>query len=157
MYPEVHSRTDVTSRTAVIETQFDHPIEIVWTLFADPTKLAAWWGPPGFPLTVHRHKLEAGGIVELAVTTPDGDMIATWNIRQARRPTDLRFTMHGNHLEPSEVTVNLNSTGVQRTAMTITVSFASETALHHAISIGVIDGVVAAVGSAHQLMTRHGA
>ncbi|MHB1138202.1 MAG: SRPBCC domain-containing protein, partial [Microthrixaceae bacterium] len=67
MNPTVHSRVDPAARSVVITTEFDHPVATVWTLFSDPTKLARWWGPPGLPMTVDRHDLRPGGVVEVTV------------------------------------------------------------------------------------------
>src|SRR5688500_13045059 len=87
--PAVDSWVDNARRAAVITTSFDHPAEVVWTLFADPDKLARWWGPPGAPMTIERHDLRPGGAVELTVTTGGTRIRGRWDIHEVAAPHGL--------------------------------------------------------------------
>ena len=37
---------DLDALTITVTATFDHPVEKVWDLYADPRKLERWWGPP---------------------------------------------------------------------------------------------------------------
>ena len=41
-------RKDPDSRTMTVGAEFDHPVEQVWQLWADPRKLERWCGPPEY-------------------------------------------------------------------------------------------------------------
>jgi uncharacterized protein YndB with AHSA1/START domain len=47
----------------------------VWPLWTDPTRFAAWYGPPGATVTVHVLDVQVGGErqVSLGMETPEGE------------------------------------------------------------------------------------
>ena len=63
---------DLENRTLTVVADFDHPVEKVWELYADPRKMERWWGPPTYPATVVRHELAPGGVVHYFMTSPGG-------------------------------------------------------------------------------------
>jgi uncharacterized protein YndB with AHSA1/START domain len=152
MSPLVHSRIDTVERAAVITTEFDQPVAVVRTLFADPTKLARWWGPPGMPMQIHHHDLHPGGSVELTVSTPGGDVRGRWAIHQVAAPHTLRFTFASDGLDPTEITVELRGSADGSTTMEITARFASDDAMRHALDIGFVEGVARACSTAHDVV-----
>lgn len=78
---------DLANATLRIETRFDHPIEKVWELFANPRKLERWWGPPTHPATVVRHELEPGGVVHYFMTDPEGNRYhGIWRVISVEAP-----------------------------------------------------------------------
>jgi uncharacterized protein YndB with AHSA1/START domain len=149
MISAVSSRVDTALRTAVITTSFDHPVDIVWTLFSDPTKLARWWGPPGMPMSIERHDLRPGGTIELTVTTGDAEIRGRWNIHEVDAPHTLKFTFASDGLEPTEVTAEISAASDDQTLLTIMVRFASDDALSDALDIGFVDGVTRSCSVAH--------
>lgn len=46
-------------------------IDKLYQAFADPEKLALWWGPKGFTNTIHAFDLRVGGKFELTMHGPD--------------------------------------------------------------------------------------
>lgn len=44
----------------------------VYAAFADPARLAEWWGPRGFTATIHGFDLRPGGRWRLTLCGPDG-------------------------------------------------------------------------------------
>ena len=54
---------DLEEHTLTVVATFDHPVEQVWDLYADPRKMERWWGPPTYPATVVEHSLTPGGVV----------------------------------------------------------------------------------------------
>lgn len=48
------------------------PSEAVFAAFADPVRLAQWWGPAGFTNTVHEFDFRTGGRWRFTMRGPDG-------------------------------------------------------------------------------------
>lgn len=56
----------------VSERVFDAPRAVVFRAFADPDRLARWWGPKGFANTFHEFDLRPGGAWRFVMRGPDG-------------------------------------------------------------------------------------
>jgi len=52
--------------------EFAFPRERVYAAFADPARLAVWWGPQGFTNSIHEFDLRPGGAWRLTMRGPDG-------------------------------------------------------------------------------------
>jgi len=152
MTPTVLSHVDPVGRTAVITTEFDHPVELVWTLFSDPTKLARWWGPPGMPMTVDRHELRPGGTVVVTVTTDDGSIEGRWSVHTVDAPHRLTFAFESTGLEPTEITVDITARSNTSATMQITARFATDDRLQHALGIGFHEGLARSCAAAHEVI-----
>lgn len=50
----------------------DAPREQVFAAFADPARLARWWGPNGFTSTIHAFEFRRGGAWRFVMHGPDG-------------------------------------------------------------------------------------
>ncbi len=59
-------------REIVTTRIFAAPREEVFAAFADPQRLAQWWGPYGFTNTIHLFDLRPGGSWRLTMHGPDG-------------------------------------------------------------------------------------
>ena len=59
-------------RDIVSTRRFDVSRERVFEAFADPTRLARWWGPSGFTSTFHEFDLRPGGAWRFVMHGPDG-------------------------------------------------------------------------------------
>lgn len=147
MSSKVQAVVDPQQRTATITTRFERPIDVVWTLFSDPDKLARWWGPPGVPMTVDHHDLVLGGRVDVAVHL-DPVIRGRWSILWVEPPRFLRFTFASHGLEPTEIDVRLESESDDVTTMTVTARFTSDGAFGLAIDIGFVDGLARSVEAA---------
>jgi uncharacterized protein YndB with AHSA1/START domain len=156
MTPAVDSWVDNARRAAVITTSFDHPAEVVWSLFADPDKLARWWGPPGAPMTIERHDLRPGGAVELTVTTGGTRIRGRWDIHEVAAPHGLGFTFSSDGLDPTEITVEIGAGSAGSTTLTITARFATDDHWRHALRIGFVDGVARSCTTAHEAIDAGG-
>src|SRR5438105_459385 len=76
--------------TMTIEAEFDASPERVWQLWADPSQLERWWGPPNYPATVKEHNLAPGGRVEYGMIGPQGDRHrGYWEILEVEAPRRL--------------------------------------------------------------------
>lgn len=51
---------------------FDVRPEVLFAAFADPARVARWWGPDGFTSTIHEFELRPGGRWRLTMHAPDG-------------------------------------------------------------------------------------
>ena len=154
MSPQVTSHVDTAERTAVVTTEFDQPIAVVWTLWSDPAKLAQWWGPPGMPMIVHRHQLQPGDVTEFTVELPDGAIRGQWAIHTVDPPRALTFTFSSDGLEPTDIAVQLIETSATSTTLHMTLQFTSDEIMRHALDIGFIDGVARSVDAAHTVAKR---
>ncbi|HEV7813637.1 MAG TPA: SRPBCC domain-containing protein [Janthinobacterium sp.] len=56
----------------VITRVFDAPRDLVYKAWTEPARLAEWWGPAGFTLSVLKLELKPGGIFHYGMKAPDG-------------------------------------------------------------------------------------
>jgi len=62
----------LTEREVVNSRLFDVSPEALFDAFADPARVARWWGPNGFTNTVHEFDLRPGRRWRLTMHAPDG-------------------------------------------------------------------------------------
>lgn len=78
---------DLDACTLTVTATFEHPIEKVWALYADPRKMERWWGPPTYPATVVAHELAPGGVVHYFMTSPEGEEFhGRWDVETVDEP-----------------------------------------------------------------------
>jgi len=63
---------DEQRRTVISSRVINAPIDDVFDAYANPKKLARWWGPNGFTLTTESIDLNEGGQWRFVFTGPDG-------------------------------------------------------------------------------------
>src|SRR4051812_27530583 len=69
---------DITPDSSTADREFVHsrlidaPQERVFQAFADPARLARWWGPNGFTSTFEVFEFRAGGMWRFVMHGPDG-------------------------------------------------------------------------------------
>lgn len=63
---------DPSALEIVSTRHLDAPPERVFDAFADPARLARWWGPRGFTSTIHALELRPGGAWRFTMHAPDG-------------------------------------------------------------------------------------
>jgi uncharacterized protein YndB with AHSA1/START domain len=65
--------SDPNAEREIVSTRvFAAPREAVFGAFADPVRLAQWWGPAGFTNTIHEFDLRPGGRWRFTMHGPDG-------------------------------------------------------------------------------------
>ena len=69
---EQEGDVDPSTLEIVSTRTFDVPPDRVFDAFADPARLARWWGPSGFTSTIHELDLRPGGALRLTMHGPDG-------------------------------------------------------------------------------------
>jgi uncharacterized protein YndB with AHSA1/START domain len=62
----------LASRELVSARTFPHPPEALFAAFADPRRLARWWGPAGATNEFHEFDLRPGGRWRFVMRMPDG-------------------------------------------------------------------------------------
>jgi uncharacterized protein YndB with AHSA1/START domain len=60
----------------VIEHLFNAPRHLIWKIFSEADRLAQWWAPAGFQLTVSRFEFSPGGIFHYRMQSDPG--LETW-------------------------------------------------------------------------------
>ena len=65
---------DHSAEREIVSTRvFAAPRAAVFGAFADPVRLAQWWGPSGFTNTIHEFELRPGGRWRFTMHGPDGN------------------------------------------------------------------------------------
>ena len=62
----------MAARELVSTRTFPHPPAALFAAFADPARLARWWGPAGATNEFHEFDLRPGGRWRLTMRMPDG-------------------------------------------------------------------------------------
>lgn len=70
--PQTSVPVDDASCDIVSTRVFDAPRERVFAAFADPVRLARWWGPSGFKNTFHEFEFHPAGNWRFIMHGPDG-------------------------------------------------------------------------------------
>ena len=146
---------DPDALTMTITADLDASTERAWQLWADPRQLERWWGPPTYPATVVEHDLATGGRVTYFMTGPEGDRFHGWWQLLAVDPPNRLELKDGfadesgkpNDAMPTTITaVTLTERHGGGTLMTIETRFPSLEAMEQLVSMGMEEGVVAALG-----------
>jgi uncharacterized protein YndB with AHSA1/START domain len=148
-------RNNPEALTMTITAELDATVARSWQLWADPRQLERWWGPPTYPATVVDHELVTGGRVTYFMTGPEGDKShGWWEVLAAEPPRrlELRDGFADDSGTPSDsmptmtMVVTLTERGERGTRMTIETRFPSPEAMEQLMSMGMEDGVAAALG-----------
>jgi uncharacterized protein YndB with AHSA1/START domain len=145
---------DVEGLRLLLIAEFDVPIERVWQLWADPRRLERWWGPPGYPATVEKYDLVAGGEVTYFMTGPAGETShGWWRVTSVDAPRSLEFT-DGFAKEDGTPDPEMPTHRVQvrlaeqdgRTRMELRFMFESPEHMEQLERLGAFEGIPQAVG-----------
>jgi uncharacterized protein YndB with AHSA1/START domain len=147
-------RKDPEALTMTITAELEATVERAWQLWADPRQLERWWGPPTYPATVVDHDLTPGGRVTYFMTGPDGEKFHGWLKVLAAEPPN-RLELHDGFAHddgtPNDAmpTTTMLVTLMKRgggTLMAITTQFSSLEEMEQLASMGMEEGMVAALG-----------
>jgi uncharacterized protein YndB with AHSA1/START domain len=146
---------DPKALTMTITTELDAPVARAWQLWDDPRQLERWWGPPTYPATFVDHDLSPGGTVTYFMTGPEGDQPhGWWRVLAVDAPNHLEFEdgfADGNGApDPAMpvmvMRVDLHDRPGGGTRMTIETAFASVDDMEKILSMGMEEGMSAALG-----------
>ena len=161
--PTVH--TDPEALTMTITVPLDVSVERAWQLWADPRQLERWWGPPTYPATFVDHDLAEGGRASYFMTSPEGDKYhGWWQVLAVEPPRRLEVLdgfadEHGapnDDLPKTTMVVSLTERDGGGTLMAIQSHFASVEAMEQVISMGMEEGIVAALGQIPEILADDG-
>jgi uncharacterized protein YndB with AHSA1/START domain len=156
-------RKDPKALTMTITTELDATVERAWQLWADPRQLERWWGPPTYPATVVDHDLTTGGRVRYFMTGPDGDKPHGWWQVLAVEPPNRLELKDGfanddwtpNDAMPTTTTVvTLTERDGGGTLMAIETQFPSLQAMEQLESMGMEEGMAAAMGQIAEILAE---
>jgi uncharacterized protein YndB with AHSA1/START domain len=75
-----------------IERVIHAPREDVFDAWTDPSRLRAWWGPPGAPVNALDGELRPGGAYRIAMVEPTGgERVLEWTFREIDPPRRLVY------------------------------------------------------------------
>ncbi|MEU9897363.1 SRPBCC domain-containing protein [Streptomyces phaeochromogenes] len=146
-----------------ITARFDALPARVWQVWEDPRQLERWWGPPTYPATVVDHDLTPGGAVTYFMTGPEGDKhYGWWRVLTVDSPHGLEFedgfaddTGKPNPDMPTmTVRVRLTADGESATLMTVESTFPRSEAMEQLVSMGMAEGMTAAMGQIDTLVAE---
>jgi uncharacterized protein YndB with AHSA1/START domain len=152
---------DPAALTMSIVSEFVAPADRVWQFWADPRQLERWWGPPTYPATVVDHDLTPGGAVNYFMTGPEGDQPhGWWRIVAVDPPNRLEFEDgFGDSVDDPTadmpvmtIRVTLDEAAGGTTRMTIDTVFPSLETMEQIISMGMEEGMAAAIGQIDDLL-----
>ncbi len=153
---------DLEAATLTVVATFDHPVEKVWDLYADPRKLERWWGPPTYPATVVEHDLRPGGVVRYFMTSPEGERFhGRWDVDavdegKGFETRDGFADADGNLVDGMPVstmvyTLEATDTGAR---MTCVARYASTEDLAKVLEMGMEEGLAASMGQMEAVLAE---
>ena len=157
---------DPEAMTMSITSELDATVERSWQLWADPRQLERWWGPPTYPATVVDHDLAVGGRVTYFMTGPDGEKFhGYWEVLDVDPPHRLELLdgfaddsgAPNDSLPRTTSVVTLRERDGGGTVMSITATFPSEEAMEQLLSMGMDEGMAAAMGQIDGILAGDGA
>jgi uncharacterized protein YndB with AHSA1/START domain len=148
-------RKDPDALTMTITAELDATVERSWQLWSDPRQLERWWGPPTYPATVVDHDLRPGGRVTYFMTGPEGDKFhGYWEVLTVEPPRRLVLNdgfaddsgAPNDSLPTTTTEVTLRDADGGGTVMVIEARFPSAEAMEKLLSMGMDEGMAAALG-----------
>lgn len=156
---------DPKALTMTITAELDATVERSWELWADPRQLERWWGPPTYPATVVDHDLVTGGRVTYFMTGPEGDKyFGYWEVLAAEPPRRLVFKdgfaedsgAKNESMPVTSTVVTLTTRAGGGTVMAINAQFPSLEAMEQLISMGMEEGLMAAMSQIDGILAEGG-
>jgi uncharacterized protein YndB with AHSA1/START domain len=154
-------RKDPEALTMTITAELDATVERAWQLWADPRQLERWWGPPTYPATVVDHDLTTGGRVTYFMTGPDGDKAhGWWQVLAVEPPSRLELKdgfaddsgTPNAAMPTTTMVVTLTESDGGGTLMAVETQFPSVQAMEQLVSMGMEEGIAAALGQIPEIL-----
>ena len=154
---------DTEGLTMTITCEFAAGVDRVWQVWADPSQLERWWGPPTHPATVTEHELVPGGRVDYHMTGPEGERYpGWWRIIAVEAPRRLEFKdgftsevgEPDDDMPTSATEVTLEALEDGRTRMNLVSTFPTRAAMEQMLEMGVEEGIRGALGQIDGLLAN---
>jgi uncharacterized protein YndB with AHSA1/START domain len=158
-------RKDREKLTMTVTAEFEATPERVWQLWSDPRQLERWWGPPTFPATFTKHDLTPGARVEYHMTGPEGEQPrGYWEVVEVEEPRSLVFEdgfLNDDGTENTDLPAGIMRRRIDevergRSLMTIEHEFPSAEAMETVLSMGMEEGLTAAIGQIDAILAEDG-
>lgn len=162
--PVIDTEIDREGLTLTVTAEFIATPERVWQLWEDPRQFERWWGPPGWPASFPRYEFEPGGQARYFMTGPQGERSAAWfrfETIEAPHRIELVDGFSGDDGEPTEampsmrMVVEIDPSGGSDgavTTMSIRTVFDSLEHLEQITSMGMVEGMTAAMNQIDELV-----
>jgi uncharacterized protein YndB with AHSA1/START domain len=156
----VSTSQDAEDLSFTIVAQYPAPPSRVWQVWSDPRQLERWWGPPTWPATFTEHDVVVGGRSRYSMSGPEGEKAhGWWRFVAVDEPRSLEFEDGFSHEDgtPDEGMptirgrVDLEETA-DGTRMTVVSRFATAEQMEQLVSMGMAEGMTAAVGPIDDLL-----
>ncbi len=145
---------DIDTLTMVTIGDYPVPVQRLWQAWADPRQLERFWGPPTWPATFTRHDMKPGGRSEYFMTGPNGESSrGYWDFVAVQAPEF--FEVEDGFANPdgsantdmpgSRMRIDFQPTDTG-SRFVATSTFASVEAMEALLSMGVVEGLKAAMG-----------
>jgi uncharacterized protein YndB with AHSA1/START domain len=152
---------DPVALALVIEAEFSEPVERVWQLWSDPRRLERWWGPPTYPATMTVFEFNPGGNVSYYMTGPAGEIErGWWHFTSIEAPYRIEFDNgiadESGSPRPGVPSMKVRAALREETAgatrMTVVVQFPSTEAMELFMTMGMKEGISAAISQMDALL-----
>lgn len=130
---------DRETKELIMDRTFNAPRNVVWNAWADPAKLAKWWGPRGWDTTIKTFEFQPGGVWHYAMKCVDESQ-GEWYGKESWGKAEFVSVDEPNEFTYkdmfSDAEGNINS---EMPIMTITVSFTEADGKTKVVSSGVFE------------------
>ncbi|MEM9358820.1 MAG: SRPBCC domain-containing protein [Pseudomonadota bacterium] len=128
----------------VFTREFRATVDEVYEAWTQPELLKEWWGPHGFSLTINEMSVEVGGTWDYVLHGPDGASYPNRAVFEEVLPLQrLVLWNEGGHPVTKHLTCRMIvefQGNEARTVVTLTMRFASSSALEQALVLGAEQG-----------------
>lgn len=140
-------KTNITknrdTKELIMDRIFDAPLEAVWDAWANPEKLAKWWGPRGWETTIKTFDFQPGGTWHYAMKCVDenqGEWFGqeSWGKAVFENMDEPNFFTYKDYFSDADGNINTDLP-----EMVITVSFIETDGKTHVTSRGVFENAEA--------------
>jgi uncharacterized protein YndB with AHSA1/START domain len=157
----VSTSQDAEDLSFTIVAQFPARPERVWQVWSDPRQLERWWGPPTWPATFTEHDVAVGGRSRYFMTGPEGEKAhGWWRFTSIDEPRSLEFEdgfAHEDGTPDAEMPTIQGRVDLEETAdgtrMTVVSRFATAEQMEQLVTMGMVEGMTAAMGQIDDLLT----
>lgn len=154
-------KVDKSTKTVIIDREFDAELSIVWDAFTKQEILDQWWAPKPYQSKTERMEFKVGGRRFYAMVGPDGQAVG-WHVQEYTSitpKTNFKYLSvfadkdENLFLPGSNWDLNFNEEN-QRTKVSITIYNESLERMEKMIEMGFKEGFTATLNELNNLLTK---
>lgn len=140
----------------IIEKKLAHPIESVFSAFADQININQWWGPDGFTTTTKSREFKVGGKWIYTMVGPDGTVYP--NLVEYKEIVNYQYIEYihgsGDTSKDDNFLVKIWFTSIQKnqTLIKMKMSFPNSEIRNMVVGFGAIEGAHQTLGRLNQYL-----